>query len=305
MPPCDPEAAGISASDSPKLPARHLNEVQRFASMLRETVFGLDALPPSVCPNDEAVVSFWFRHRGRPPEDLLRVMGRIAPIRLVGSRPPKPVQPGSSECAAEWFVAATRASFQRIQQGAAAWRPSQRRAAVVGAVVRVTPPVPNERLRVRWTKPEKRLWRSCFTPGTARRTAISSRDSGGISGNSAFSPTATGCCSPEDSRSWGSRQMPWRPLTLLDSPSSGWFGRCRGFAFEDQLLRIWAICEACPRSGYSPRLTQQKMPRRTYSHFRPFQLKDLVAPSAGLPLADRRCSWRLSGRSHPSHRRVG
>ena len=156
MPPRDPEAAGISASDSPKLPARHLNEVQRFASMLRETVFGLDALPPSVCPNDEAVVSFWFRHRGRPAEDLLRVMGRMAPIRLVGSRLPNPVRPGSSECAAEWFVAATRASFRRVQQGVAAWRPSQRRAAVVGAVVRVTPPVPNQRLRVRWTEPEEK-----------------------------------------------------------------------------------------------------------------------------------------------------
>ena len=58
--------------------------------MLRETVLGLDTLSLSLCPNDEAVVSFWFRREGRRRDDLLRAMSRIAPIRVVGSRTPGP-----------------------------------------------------------------------------------------------------------------------------------------------------------------------------------------------------------------------
>ena len=124
----------------------------RGVSMLRETVRGLDAFPPSVCPNDEVVVSFWFRREGPRQEDLLRVMSRIAPIRVVGSRTPKPTPPESSEWAAEWFVAASRVSFRRLLEETAAWRPSQRRAALVGTVARITPPIPDERVRVRWTE---------------------------------------------------------------------------------------------------------------------------------------------------------
>jgi len=130
--------------------------VQRFASMLRETVLGLDALPPSVCPNDETVVSCWFRDEGRRREDLLLAISRIAPIRVVGRRPPKPLRPGSAEHAAEWFFAASRASFRRLLEKTAAWQPSQRRIALVGAVARIRPPVPGERLRIRWEKSGKK-----------------------------------------------------------------------------------------------------------------------------------------------------
>lgn len=129
---------------------RSLHELQTFTSMLRETVRELDALPASLCPNDEAVVSFWFRHHGRPQEDLLRAMSRITPVRVVGSRAPRPMPPPSPEPAAEWFVAGSRASFRRISEEAATWRPSQRRGALAGTVARVNPPVPNERVRARW-----------------------------------------------------------------------------------------------------------------------------------------------------------
>jgi hypothetical protein len=126
----------------------HRNELQRFASMLRETVLGLDALSPSLCPNDEAVVSFWFRHEGRRREDLLRAMSRIASFRVVGRRPPGPA-PASPDSAFEWFVAGSRASFRLTSKEAAVWRPSERRAALVGAVARITPPVPTEWVRIR------------------------------------------------------------------------------------------------------------------------------------------------------------
>lgn len=124
--------------------------------MLRETVLGLDALPPSVCPNGEAVASFWFREEGRRRDDLLQAMGRITPIRVVGSRLPKPLRPGSAEYAAEWFLATSRASFRLLLEKTAAWRPSQRRIALVGAVARITPPIPGERVRVEWTKSGKK-----------------------------------------------------------------------------------------------------------------------------------------------------
>ena len=156
MPPGHPEATGTSASHSLSLPARHLNDVRRFNSMLREAVRGLDALPQSACPNDEAVVSFWFRHQGRLQEDLLRAMSRIAPVRVVGSRTPEPMPPELPESAAEWFVAGNRASFRLISEEAAVWRASQRRAALVGTVARITPPVPGERVRVRWGESGKK-----------------------------------------------------------------------------------------------------------------------------------------------------
>ncbi len=128
----------------------------RGVSMLRETVRGLDALPPSVCPNDEVVVSFWFRREGRRRADLLRAMSRIAPIRVVGSRSPRPMRPGSPECAAEWFVAASRSSFRQLLEEMAGWRPSRRRGELWDAVARVALPVPDERVRARWTEPGKK-----------------------------------------------------------------------------------------------------------------------------------------------------
>ena len=122
----------------------------RVVTMLRETVRGLDALPASLCPNDEAVLSLWFRYEGRRREYLLRAMSRIAPIRVVGSRSPRPMRPGSPECAAEWFVAANRASFRLLLDGLAGLRPSRRRADLLEAVARIAPPIPEERVRVRW-----------------------------------------------------------------------------------------------------------------------------------------------------------
>ena len=145
-----PETIGTTVA--PDSPPGHLDEVHRFKSMLWQTVLGLDALPPSVCPNDEAVVSFWFRQEGRHRDDLLHAMRRIAPIRVVGSRPPRP---GPSECAAEWFLAGSRATFRQLLEATVAWRPSQRRIALVGAVARITPPVPDERLRVQWVTSRK------------------------------------------------------------------------------------------------------------------------------------------------------
>ena len=151
----------------------------------------------------------------------------------------------------------------------------------------------------------RRRWRSSFTPGTGRRTATSSKDSGSISGNSAFGHTTTECCSPEASHSWGSRQTPRRPLMLLDSPLSAWSGRCRGFVFADQLRRVRAVSEPGPRSRYPPRFAQRKMSRRTCSRFRTRRLKDLAVPSVGLRLADRRRKWSPSARPCPVHRRNG
>ncbi|MCY4431019.1 MAG: hypothetical protein OXC11_11600 [Rhodospirillales bacterium] len=126
----------------------------RVVTMLRETVLELDSLPASLCPNDEAVVSFWFRE-GRHPQDLLRAMSRIAPIRVVGSRLGAAKRAGSSEGPTEWFAAASRRSFPLLLAGVAAWRPSRWRAELLGAVAHITPPVPEERVRFRWTGPEK------------------------------------------------------------------------------------------------------------------------------------------------------
>ena len=58
---------------------RNLNELQRFASMLRETVLGLDALPPTTCPNDEAV---------RPSPPGLGELRTLSPFGV-----PSPVSP--------------------------------------------------------------------------------------------------------------------------------------------------------------------------------------------------------------------
>ena len=150
MQPHQSEATGPPASSMPSAFTKRRNEVHRFASILREAVRELDALPESLCPNDEVVVSFWFRREGRPQEDLLLAMSRIAPVRVVGSRLPEPMPSASAESAVEWFVAGSRASFRRISEEAATWRPSQQRAALAGTVARVTPPVPTERVRTRW-----------------------------------------------------------------------------------------------------------------------------------------------------------
>ena len=101
-------------------------------------------------------MSFWFRRKGLRQEDLLRAMSRIAPIRVVGSRPPRPMQPGSPDCAAEWLVAASRSSFGRPSEGRAGWLPSRRCLAVWDAVTRIAPPVSEERVRARWTESGKK-----------------------------------------------------------------------------------------------------------------------------------------------------
>ena len=122
----------------------------RVVTMLRETVLELDSLPASLCPADEAVLSFWFCDGTRCRQGLLQAMSRLVPIRVVGSRSPKPRATGTSQRIAEWFVAGGRASFRRLLESMEAWRPSRRRAALFDAVARIALPTPDERLRVRW-----------------------------------------------------------------------------------------------------------------------------------------------------------